>query len=257
MSYEYIRRNRHRFRHQRRLGRQGTLRPRSNTLMLERGRPVEHLKDYPPPLRRPGASPTAASLPKAVLEDNPVVAAATPMAKRPSISLSRINSTLISRRNHSTGSAATRSAANPSSGPARPNAGANTNSMAPHRDGIATPWPIGYKTSPPGIATSKISSASAATRMVFPNLPDGEFLPPWEMNCVGQHFIREKIHGPISRPPYHHRPLRPPDKTQAHSYPTGPRPMPGQRICANAAAPSAAISTPTPPPSPGPAVPAS
>ncbi|HXB94089.1 MAG TPA: FAD-binding protein, partial [Puia sp.] len=44
-----------------------------NTLLLERGRPVEHLKDYPTAMKNPWDFPHRGQLPQAVIDENPVV----------------------------------------------------------------------------------------------------------------------------------------------------------------------------------------
>src|SRR6201992_490963 len=44
------------------------------TLLLERGRPVEHLKDYPSATKSPWDFPHRGRLPEKVLADDPVVA---------------------------------------------------------------------------------------------------------------------------------------------------------------------------------------
>src|SRR5580698_1039650 len=44
------------------------------TLLLERGRPVEHLKDYPTATKNPWDFPHRGNLPEKILAENPVVA---------------------------------------------------------------------------------------------------------------------------------------------------------------------------------------
>lgn len=55
---------------------------------------------------------------------------------------------------------------------------------APARDGFAIDWPIRYPDLAPWYAHVERFAGISGNRDGLETLPDGEFLPPWEMNCV-------------------------------------------------------------------------
>lgn len=61
----------------------------------------------------------------------------------------------------------------------------------PARDGIAE-WPIGYADLAPWYSHVELFAGISGNRDGLETLPDGEFLPPWDMNCVEQ-SIQQKI----------------------------------------------------------------
>jgi choline dehydrogenase-like flavoprotein len=54
------------------------------------------------------------------------------------------------------------------------------------RDGHGVDWPIRYKDIAPWYSYVERFVGVAGERLGLPHLPDGEFLPPWEMNCAEQ-----------------------------------------------------------------------
>src|SRR5207302_1642245 len=52
------------------------------------------------------------------------------------------------------------------------------------RDGHGVDWPIRYKDLAPWYAHVERFVGVSGERLGLPHLPDGEFLPPWEMNCA-------------------------------------------------------------------------
>lgn len=52
------------------------------------------------------------------------------------------------------------------------------------KDGIAIDWPIRYKDLAPWYSHVEKFSGISGSRDGIPHLPDGEFMPPMEMNCV-------------------------------------------------------------------------
>ncbi len=63
----------------------------------------------------------------------------------------------------------------------------------PARDGYAVEWPIGYNDIAPWYSHVERFTGISGNKDGLETLPDGEFLPPWEMNCAEKH-IQEKIH---------------------------------------------------------------
>lgn len=52
------------------------------------------------------------------------------------------------------------------------------------KDGIAVDWPIRYKDMAPWYSHVEKFAGISGSREGIPHLPDGEFMPPMEMNCV-------------------------------------------------------------------------
>lgn len=63
---------------------------------------------------------------------------------------------------------------------------------APGRDGFAVEWPIGYDDLAPWYSYVEKFAGIAGNKDGIDTLPDGEFLPPWQLNCVEKH-IQEKV----------------------------------------------------------------
>jgi choline dehydrogenase-like flavoprotein len=58
----------------------------------------------------------------------------------------------------------------------------------PARDGFAVEWPIGYKDLAPWYSHVERFAGVAGNRDGLATLPDGEFLKPFELNCVEKYF---------------------------------------------------------------------
>lgn len=59
------------------------------------------------------------------------------------------------------------------------------------REGIGVDWPIRYKDIAPWYSYVEKFVGVSGEKMGLEHLPDGEFLPPFEMNCVEKHFRTE------------------------------------------------------------------
>lgn len=58
----------------------------------------------------------------------------------------------------------------------------------PSRDGFATDWPIRYKDLAPWYSHVEKFAGISGNKDGLPGLPDGEFLPPLELSCVEDYF---------------------------------------------------------------------
>lgn len=63
---------------------------------------------------------------------------------------------------------------------------------APARDGFAVDWPIRYRDLAPWYSYVEKFTGISGSRDKIPNLPDSEVLPPFEMNALEQH-IKKKV----------------------------------------------------------------
>ena len=62
----------------------------------------------------------------------------------------------------------------------------------PARDGFAVDWPIRYKDIAPWYSYVEKFAGISGNKDGLDTLPDGEFLPPWELNCVEKE-MQQKI----------------------------------------------------------------
>jgi len=63
---------------------------------------------------------------------------------------------------------------------------------APARDGFAVDWPIRYHDLAPWYSHVEKFAGISGNKDGIENLPDGEFLPPWEFNCVEKN-MQQKV----------------------------------------------------------------
>jgi choline dehydrogenase-like flavoprotein len=162
------------------------------TLMLERGRPVQHLKDYPTATKNPWDFPHRGQLPRKVLDENPIVGRCyaygestkhffVPDKAHPYIQekpFDWIRGYQVGGKSLLWARQTQRWSPYEFDGPAR--------------DDFAVPWPIGYADLAPWYSHVERFAGISGNKDGLPQLPDGEFLPPWELNCVEQH-ISDKI----------------------------------------------------------------
>ena len=61
----------------------------------------------------------------------------------------------------------------------------------PARDGFATPWPINYKDLAPWYNHVEYFAGISGNKDGLDSLPDGDFLPAFDLTCVEKHFQKE------------------------------------------------------------------
>jgi choline dehydrogenase-like flavoprotein len=163
------------------------------TLVLERGRPVEHLKDYPTALHNPWDLPGRGRLPHALVRDNPI-------AKKCYAFDAGTEHFFVKDREHPYVQE------KPFDWIRGYQVGGKSLIWARQvqrwskfdfegavRDGIAD-WPIGYDDLAPWYSHVEKFAGISGNRDGVETLPDGEFLPAWEMNDVERHMAG-KIRG--------------------------------------------------------------
>lgn len=170
------------------------------TLLLERGRNVIHLKDYPTALKNPWDFPHRGAMPLEDLIKNPVAnlcsyySEATQHffvkdSEHPYIQ----NKPFAWIRGYQVGGKSllwNRQTQRFS----------NFEFTAPERYGYAVDWPIRYEDIAPWYSHVETFVGISGNRDGLSQLPDGEFLPPWEMNCVEKEIQRRVSSGLADRP---------------------------------------------------------
>ncbi|MEY4931132.1 MAG: hypothetical protein RI909_1856 [Bacteroidota bacterium] len=162
------------------------------TLVLERGREVKHLEDYPTATKNPWDFPYRGRLPLEVNEANPVVERcyafgdATKQffvkdAEHPYIQEKPFDWI----RGYQTGGKSLLWAR-------QVQRWSRFEFEAPGRDGFAVDWPIRYDDLAPWYSYVEKFVGISGNRDGLETLPDSEVMKAWEMNCVEKH-IQQRI----------------------------------------------------------------
>lgn len=158
------------------------------TLVLERGRNVEHNKDYPTATLKPWQLPHRDELTNKILKENPIAARCYQFNEstqhffvkdheHPYVQVKPFDwirgyqvggKSLIWERWTQRWS--------------------DLDFEANAKQGIAVDWPIRYKDIAPWYSYVEKFVGISGNRDGIPHLPDGEFQPPMEMNCIEKHF---------------------------------------------------------------------
>ncbi|MEO7523036.1 MAG: GMC family oxidoreductase, partial [Ferruginibacter sp.] len=167
------------------------------TLVVERGRDVKHIKDYPTATKNPWDFGQRTEMSLQNLNDNPIVKKCYAYneatehffvkdAEHPYIQekpFDWIRGYQVGGKSLLWARQVQRWSKYDFEGPAR--------------DGFATDWPIRYEDLAPWYSYVETFAGIAGNRDGLDTLPDGEFLPPWEMNCV-EKDIQQKINAAYS-----------------------------------------------------------
>ncbi len=160
------------------------------TLVLERGRMVEHNKDYPTAHMSPWEFRHAGWMPRAFRKQNPLIIKAAGFGedtahffiedkdqpyeqKRP---FDWIRGFQVGGKSLTWGRACQR--------------WSNSEFLAPSKYGYGIEWPIDYSTIAPWYSHVEKFIGVCGNEDGIEAMPDGEFLPPFEMNCVEQHMSK-------------------------------------------------------------------
>lgn len=162
------------------------------TLVLERGRNVEHNKDYPTATKAPWEFKHRGQMSKQFLQENPLISKASGFgedtahffikdADHPYIQekpFDWIRGYQVGGKSLTWGRACQR--------------WSEYEFTAPVRYGYGTGWPIGYKEMAPWYSHVEKFIGVCGTRDGLESMPDGEYLPPFDFNCA-ESAIHEKL----------------------------------------------------------------
>ncbi|WP_247236143.1 GMC oxidoreductase [Telluribacter sp. SYSU D00476] len=161
------------------------------TLVLERGREVKHVTDYPTTMKQPWEFDHLGQLPKALKDANPILSRAGAWAEDSEHFFVKDNEHPYIQdkpfdwiRGYQTGGKSLMWAR----GTQR---WSQYDFDGPVRDGYAVEWPISYKDIAPWYSYVEKFAGISGNKDGLPQLPDGEFLPPHEQSCVEKHFTKE------------------------------------------------------------------
>ena len=154
------------------------------TIMLERGRNIEHVKDYPSPSKDPWEFPHAGNRTQEMIQDHPVLKRDYPLNEKnlsywvnekesPYTEIKRFDwyrgyhvggrSLMWGRQSYRLG---------------------DLDFEANLRDGHGVDWPIRYKDIAPWYSYAEKFAGISGNRDGVPTLPDGDYMPAMPMNIV-------------------------------------------------------------------------
>ncbi|PTX18101.1 choline dehydrogenase-like flavoprotein [Pontibacter mucosus] len=154
------------------------------TIMLERGRNIEHIKDYKNATKHPWEFPHRGRRTQQMIEDYPVLRRDYPLnetnldywvneKESPYTEVKRFDwyrGYHVGGRSLMWGRQSYRLA--------------DIDFEANAKDGIAVDWPIRYKDLAPWYSYVEKFAGISGAKDGIPHLPDGDFMPPMDMNCV-------------------------------------------------------------------------
>lgn len=158
------------------------------TLVLERGRNVEHIKDYPTAMLESWQFPHRGQMPSKITEENPVVSRCYAYNEATEHFFVKDKEHPYEQskpfdwvRGYQVGGKSLLWAR-------MTQRWSNLDFEANAKDGFGVDWPIRYKDIAPWYAYVEKFVGISGNKDGLSQLPDGEFLPPMEMNCVEKHF---------------------------------------------------------------------
>jgi choline dehydrogenase-like flavoprotein len=158
------------------------------TLLLERGRDVKHLKDYPTTNMLPWEFKHRGQVPYEIAKDNPVVSRCYAFKEDAMHFFVKDNEHPYIQekpfdwiRGYQVGGKSIMWAR-------QTQRWSDFDFEGPARDGFAVDWPIRYKDLAPWYSYVEKFAGISGNKDGLEELPDGEFLPPWELTCVENYF---------------------------------------------------------------------
>ncbi len=158
------------------------------TLVLERGRDVKHLTDYPTANTMPWEFAHRGEVPAAITEENPVVSRCYAFREDAAHFFVKDNEHPYVQekpfdwiRGYQVGGKSLLWAR-------QTQRWSKYDFEGPARDGFAVDWPIRYDDMAPWYSYVEKFAGISGNKDGVPSLPDGEFLPALELNCVENYF---------------------------------------------------------------------
>jgi choline dehydrogenase-like flavoprotein len=158
------------------------------TLVLERGRDVKHIADYPTTLKEPWEFEHRGQMPREVKEANPIASRCYIFNEDAAHFVVKDNEHPYIQdkpfdwiRGYQTGGKSLLWAR-------QTQRWSSYDFEGPARDGFAVEWPISYNDLAPWYSYVEKFAGISGNKDGLPELPDGEFLPPHELSCLEKYF---------------------------------------------------------------------
>jgi choline dehydrogenase-like flavoprotein len=162
------------------------------TLLLERGKDVVHIKDYPTATKNPWDFPHRGSMGIADEKENPIVNKCYAYGESSQhFFVKDTEHPYVQEkpfdwiRGYQVGGKSLLWAR-------QTQRWSKYDFLGPARDGFAVEWPFTYEELAPWYSHVERFAGISGNKDGLDTLPDGEFLPPWEMNCVEKE-LQQKI----------------------------------------------------------------
>ena len=162
-----------------------------NTLLIERGPNVEHLKDYPTTNLQPWEFPHRGQLTSKEIEENPIASRCYAFREDAKHFFVKDKEHPYNQvkpfdwiRGYQVGGKSIMWAR-------QVQRWSSFDFEGPQRDGFAVPWPIGYNDIANWYSYVERFIGVSGNKDGLDILPDGEFLKPWESNAVEEYFSEQ------------------------------------------------------------------
>jgi choline dehydrogenase-like flavoprotein len=170
------------------------------TLVIERGRMVEHVKDYPTATSDPWDLPNHGRLPLSIKEENPIVGRCYAFGEATQQFFVKDKEHPYIQEKPYDWIRAYQVGGKSLLWARQTQRWSNYEFEAPARDGFAVDWPIRYPDLAPWYSHVERFVGISGNKDNIEHLPDGEFLPPWELNGLEKH-IQKNIHSSYTNRP--------------------------------------------------------
>lgn len=162
------------------------------TLVLERGRDVNHITDYPTAMSNAWDLPHRNRMPPNFREDNPIVSRCYALDEATQHFFTKDNEQPYVQEKPFDWIRAYQTGGKSLLWARQVQRWSKYDFDGPARDGFAVPWPINYDEMAPWYSYVERFAGISGNKDGLDILPDGDFLPPWQLNCVEKH-LQKKI----------------------------------------------------------------
>jgi choline dehydrogenase-like flavoprotein len=162
------------------------------TLVLERGRAVKHVTDYPTAMKNPWDFKYRGALPAEQVNENPIVEKCYAYEDATQHFFVKDNEHPYVQEKPFDWIKGYQEGGKSLIWARQTQRWSRFEFEAPARDGFAVPWPIGYNDVAPWYSHVEKFAGISGNKDGLENLPDSESLPAFEMTCVEKH-LQEKI----------------------------------------------------------------
>jgi choline dehydrogenase-like flavoprotein len=159
--------------------------------VLERGRNIEHVKDYPTTLKNPWEFEHLGQVPRSVIEEYKIPSRHYIFSESTLHFLVKDAEQEYIQEHPFDWMRAYQVGGRSLLWARQTQRWSDFDFEGPARDGYATDWPIRYADIAPWYSYVEKFAGISGNRDGVPTLPDGEFLPAHEMSCVEKHFKQQ------------------------------------------------------------------
>lgn len=171
------------------------------TLVLERGRQVKHLEDYPTAMKHPWEFEVGGRTPTQMKEENPVVSRCYAFNETTSHFFAKDQEYPYQQSKPFDWIRAYQVGGKSLLWARQVQRWSNTEFSSPRRDSYGQDWPIRYSDLAPWYSHVEKFTGVSGNKDGLEEIPDGEFLKPWEMNAMEKHLqVQIKKHYPERTP---------------------------------------------------------